>query len=220
MSHVEIANTHTHTHLGLSSFDSFCLPHSCPAQCDPHVSEAPTPAAQRAKATAEFLEWAMHGSLEHVRCVILFVWSRLPPNHDAFTLSLSLTLSPSLLLMAHCSKFAKDADVHAREATSGRTALHKAAFWGHHHLVSVLLRDYKICPNVQDLDGDTALHDACRFGHVKVVEHLLAGGADSALKNNKGQTALDVALLFGAPKFGIEKQWFDTIVRKLRTPKL
>lgn len=28
----------------------------------------------------------------------------------------------------------KGADVHAREANSGRTALHKAAFWGHYHV--------------------------------------------------------------------------------------
>eukprot|EP00048_Salpingoeca_helianthica_P015622 m.227697 g.227697 ORF g.227697 m.227697 type:complete len:428 (+) comp17286_c0_seq1:35-1318(+) len=156
----------------------------CPPKCDPLRSEAPSASAGRNKATEEFLEWAMHGSLENVR------------------------------------KFAKDADVHAREASSGRTALHKAAFWGHHHLCSVLLNEYKICPNVQDADGDTALHDACRFGHVKVVEHLLAAGANTKIKNAKGQTALDVAVLFGAPKFGVEKTWFESIVRLLQAAKL
>jgi ankyrin repeat protein len=35
-------------------------------------------------------------------------------------------------------------------------------------VTQVLLKDYKINPNVQDYDGDTALHDAARFGHVKV----------------------------------------------------
>merc|ERR1719203_1475748 len=52
-----------------------------------------------AGASADFREYAMHGSLEH--CVR-----------------------------------AKDAgaDVNALEASSGRTALHKGAFWGHTHL--------------------------------------------------------------------------------------
>lgn len=39
----------------------------CPPTCDPLRSEAPTAASRKAKATEEFLEWAMHGSLEHVR---------------------------------------------------------------------------------------------------------------------------------------------------------
>ena len=38
-------------------------------------------------------------------------------------------------------RFAPAADVHALETTSGRSALHKAAYWGHEQLTAVLLKE-------------------------------------------------------------------------------
>jgi cytochrome c peroxidase len=70
--------------------------------------------------------------------------------------------------LAKVTELAPKAKVHEVEGSSGRTALHKAAFWGHDHLMDILIRQCKIDPNVQDYNGDTALHDAARFGHVKV----------------------------------------------------
>lgn len=92
-------------------------------------------------------------------------------------------------------KRAKDAgaDVNSLEASSGRNALHKAAFWGHNHLMDYLINECKINVNVQDDDGDTALIDAVRFGHPAVVEALLKGGSDKTLKNKLGKDALAVA---------------------------
>ena len=40
-------------------------------------------------------------------------------------------------------------------------------------------------------DGSTVLHAASFFGRVKVVEALLAKGADRTVKTNEGATALD-----------------------------
>ena len=80
-------------------------------------------------------------------------------------------------------------DPHSLEPNSGRTALHKAGFWGHDHIVPWLLGICKVDPNVQDYSGDTALHDAARFGHAKVVEQLIKGGASSTIRNKLGQTA-------------------------------
>merc|ERR1719199_2399249 len=82
------------------------------------------------------------------------------------------------------------ADVHAVEASSGRTALHKAAFWGHTHLMDYLLKDCSIDPNVQDSTGETALHDAARFGHIEVAKKLLENKVDKSLKNSDGKDAL------------------------------
>eukprot|EP00937_MAST-01D_sp_MAST-1D-sp2_P005045 g5045.t1 len=92
-----------------------------------------------------------------------------------------------------------DADVHAVEASSGRTALHKAAFWGHEEIVKFLLEDCKVDANRVDYNGDTALHDATRFGHAAIVQQLLAAGADKAVANKDGQTALLAAEAFDKP---------------------
>mmetsp|Transcript_45767 Transcript_45767/g.109145 ORF Transcript_45767/g.109145 Transcript_45767/m.109145 type:complete len:413 (+) Transcript_45767:53-1291(+) len=86
------------------------------------------------------------------------------------------------------------ADVHQVEATSGRTALHKAAFWGHKDLCVYLLRDCKINPNVQDIYGDTALHDAAKFGHLEVAKALVAGRTNTLLKNKAGLDTLEMAI--------------------------
>jgi len=83
------------------------------------------------------------------------------------------------------------ADVNSLEANSGRTALHKAAFWGHGNIVGWLI-GAKINVNVADYAGDTALHDAARFGHVECAKQLVAAGADKNATNKKGETAAAV----------------------------
>ena len=44
-----------------------------------------------------------------------------------------------------------------------------------------------------DNDGNTALHYAAYCGKIQVVEALLNAGADKAVKNKFGKTALDEA---------------------------
>lgn len=89
------------------------------------------------------------------------------------------------------------ADVHQVEATSGRTALHKAAFWGHRDLVQYLVKECKINPDVQDIYGDTALHDAAKFGHAEVATALVQGRTNTLLKNKAGQDPLQMAVEHG-----------------------
>ena len=48
------------------------------------------------------------------------------------------------------------------------------------------------------MDGNSALHFAARHGFENIVNVLLNGGADPTLKNNSGQTALDIAKELGA----------------------
>jgi len=93
-------------------------------------------------------------------------------------------------------KLASSVDVNEVEAHSGRTALHKAAFWGHEATVDFLLTTCKINAHAQDYNGDTALHDAARFGHKKTLEHLLPH-SNKATKNKEGKTAADVAKQYG-----------------------
>jgi len=105
--------------------------------------------SSEAKASAEFRELAMHGSV-----------------------------GPAAALVKSGS-----ANPHELEATSGRSALHKAAFWGHTAMTKYLINEVKINLNVQDVYGDTALHDAAKFGHEVVAQLLVEGGANSAIKN-------------------------------------
>ena len=74
--------------------------------------------------------------------------------------------------------------------------MHKAAHWGHDHIVSYLLDELKLSTSVQDSAGDTPLHDAIRYGHTATVELLLAAGASTSVKNNLGQDAAGIAAAF------------------------
>jgi 2-oxo-4-hydroxy-4-carboxy-5-ureidoimidazoline decarboxylase len=94
-------------------------------------------------------------------------------------------------------KYAAQADVHAFETETGRTALHKAAFWGHVETVTYLLDECKLDVNAVDFSGDTALHDAARFGHRAVIDKLIAAGAATDIKNAEGHTSEDVAKAYG-----------------------
>jgi hypothetical protein len=87
-------------------------------------------------------------------------------------------------------------DVNEIEITSGRTALHKAAFFGHPKTIQFLLSvGSKI--NVQDYNGDTPLHDAVKHDNPSVVDLLINAGADPKIKNKEGKSSLDLALSHG-----------------------
>jgi len=120
--------------------------------------------SDRDKASAEFREAAMHGSL------------------------------PT------CQKLAPRADVHAVEKSSQRSALHKAAFWGHDGTVRFLINECKLNIDAQDFNGDTALHDAVRFDHPVVVQFLLDSKADPTIKNKHGLDVVAVAQQYGHTK--------------------
>ena len=88
-------------------------------------------------------------------------------------------------------------DVHALEPATNRSALHKAAFWGHIDCIKYLVQECKLNVNVTDSHGDTALHDATRFGHVEVCKILLEGGTDISIKNADGFDILSLAKEYG-----------------------
>jgi hypothetical protein len=92
----------------------------------------------------------------------------------------------------------KGSDIHAVEDYSGRSALHKAAFWGHTDVVGYLL-GLGLDANAKDFNGDTPLHDAARFAHEGVVRALLdCPTVDMTVTNNDGRTPLEVATEYSA----------------------
>jgi len=91
-------------------------------------------------------------------------------------------------------ELSKQADVHEVELPSRRSALHKAAFWGHILTVDFLINEAKVNVNAQDVDGDTPLHDAVRYNHIDVVKSLLGSkNIDASIKNSNGKDPLTVA---------------------------
>jgi len=124
---------------------------------------APLKACARSKASAEMRELAMHGSLEHIKKVV----------SDAG--------GPAAV------------DVNSYDTDSGRTAMHKAAFWGHAHVIEYLTATCMAKVSPVDFAGDTPLHDAARFGHAAIVRKLLAVGCDCGVKNKQGKDALEIA---------------------------
>lgn len=72
----------------------------------------------------------------------------------------------------------------------GKTALMHAAEAGQVEVVKLLLEQRKANINAQDKSGKTALMYAVRAGQKDVVKELMARGADTALQDKAGFTAL------------------------------
>lgn len=92
-------------------------------------------------------------------------------------------------------------DTHGRDsldciATSGCTALHRAASHGHVNAVRQLL-GCGANVNQHDGDGQTALSAAVMSGHLEVVKVLIAHGADPNILKSSGDTTLYDAAFHG-----------------------
>jgi len=182
------------TGLILSMLVSYSCPAAlgCPAACAP--SSTVLPPSARDKASAEFREHAMHGSVLAAK--------RVAPQADVHQVEAT---SGRTALHKVRSIFCSAPSVHHITLQISCEAMHsdslllrsvtmaQAAFWGHNDMVKYLVKDVKLNVNAQDFAGDTAVHDAAKFGHAVVVQHLLEGGANASIRNKQGHTALDVA---------------------------
>ncbi|MGK6306794.1 ankyrin repeat domain-containing protein [Variovorax sp. DT-64] len=83
---------------------------------------------------------------------------------------------------------ARDADVNK----PGWTPLHYAATGGHVAIMKQLLESYAFI-DAQSPNGSTPLMMAAMYGSSAAVQLLLDEGADTAMKNQLGMTALDFA---------------------------
>jgi ankyrin repeat protein len=83
---------------------------------------------------------------------------------------------------------ARDADINK----PGWTPLHYAATGGHVAIMKQLLENYAFI-DAQSPNGSTPLMMAAMYGSSAAVQLLLYEGADTAMKNQLGMTALDFA---------------------------
>ena len=71
--------------------------------------------------------------------------------------------------------------------------LHAASYAGRTKAASLLIEHGIAIDQTGPFNGYTALHDAASQGHRDTVAVLLEGGADRSIRNDAGQTALDMA---------------------------
>ena len=90
----------------------------------------------------------------------------------------------------------RSVDPNVLDPKSGGTALMGAAFLGHASVVTLLLGDDRVDPNIAGRKGFTALMWAAGKGHDSVVKVLLADGrVDPDLTSQHGRTAITYASL-------------------------
>ena len=87
------------------------------------------------------------------------------------------------------------------------TALHYAAYFGYLEVCRLLL-DWRAKVDPLDWLKETPLHDAARSGQLSVAKLLVERGADVRLKNDKGQTASDMARSKGKTYVA---EWLDLL---------
>ncbi|KAM4624549.1 poly [ADP-ribose] polymerase tankyrase-2 [Polymixia lowei] len=84
---------------------------------------------------------------------------------------------------------------HGAEVNSqdkgGLIPLHNAASYGHVDVAALLIK-YDACVNATDKWAFTPLHEAAQKGRTQLCALLLAHGADPSLRNQEGQSPLDL----------------------------
>uniref|UniRef100_A0A8C9SL90 Poly [ADP-ribose] polymerase n=1 Tax=Scleropages formosus TaxID=113540 RepID=A0A8C9SL90_SCLFO len=83
-----------------------------------------------------------------------------------------------------------NAEVNSQDK-GGLIPLHNAASYGHVDVAALLIK-YNACVNATDKWAFTPLHEAAQKGRTQLCALLLAHGADPTLRNQEGQSPLDL----------------------------
>lgn len=90
------------------------------------------------------------------------------------------------------------------QAEDGFSAIHFAAYSGHHDALRFLLLWNHANPEVTQVNGNLALHTAASYGHPQCIEVCLEAGLDVSSQNIQGRTPLHWATQQGH-KAAVEK---------------
>lgn len=88
---------------------------------------------------------------------------------------------------------------------------HTSVFsWSSQHVdIAALLIKYNTCVNATDKWAFTPLHEAAQKGRTQLCALLLAHGADPTMKNQEGQTPLDLATVSPCCRGGYDSLWLQ-----------
>lgn len=78
---------------------------------------------------------------------------------------------------------------------AGNTALMGATFKGYVEMVDILVKEGRANVNQVNANGASALIFASTFGQAEIVQKLLRAGADREIKDGRGKTAKDHAIM-------------------------
>ncbi len=105
---------------------------------------------------------------------------------------LTAAVTFSLAIQASCAAFAAGVVSDAANRSNGEELRFNARTGGLDY-VKKLVEERGVPVDDADGYGNTALMLAAEKGDTGIVEYLLSRGADSALKNSSGRTAMDLA---------------------------
>lgn len=91
-----------------------------------------------------------------------------------------------------------DGILEQREADTCNTPLHLVSKFGHHSMVSAIVKSRPDMVAAENKDLETPVHEACRIGNAEVLKLLLEANAGAATKlNSEKKSALFLACSYG-----------------------
>ena len=107
-----------------------------------------------------------------------------PKHQDLINERFLLACENADMYLLH-DALSEGADVESRNQ-AGETALHLAVKSGNSEIVSFLIHQHRLNPDLRDTFGRTALHWAAQQGNVPIVEVLLLAHASIGAKDDMG----------------------------------
>ncbi|MEZ0224721.1 MAG: ankyrin repeat domain-containing protein [Alphaproteobacteria bacterium] len=108
------------------------------------------------------------------------------------------------------------ADPNAIGSPSGWTAMHYAAYRGNAWMAELLLK-YKADPEIKSqLGGATVLHTAAFNGTLDLVKTIVEAGADVFATNDRGNTAMQIAIFRSEEKLQLSGKPFVEVAEYLK----